>query len=81
MNSSRFRDRPTGDLLVLIITVTVCLVTIGTTIAIISSEMFTHEAANTEGAARAIGGILSILIGLLAGYLAGASKKNGNGHP
>ena len=70
MRGPRFRDRSTGDILVLLVAGTVCftVVTSGATIVII--EIF-HPSTDTEAGLRTITGIINTLIGLLAGFLAG----------
>ena len=66
----RFRDRPTGEILVLCITFTVCfgVLASGMTIALIS---FFHPATDVSNWIARITGILNTMIGLLAGFLAG----------
>jgi len=65
-------DRPTGDLLVILIAATICgsVVLGGTTIAII--EIW-HPQTDTTAALGMIGDIINTLIGLLAGVLIGRS--------
>jgi hypothetical protein len=81
MNVSR--DRTTGDLLVLMIAGTVCVVVVGLATALIIVA-FTRPEQDTAGAASAVGDVVNTLIGLLAGFLAGRTdtliKKNGNGN-
>jgi hypothetical protein len=72
---ARLRDRSTGDLLVLMIAGTVCggLVATGVVGAVFA---FAHPEANLEGPARYIADVTNTLIGLLAGFLAGASTAS-----
>jgi len=67
---SRFRNRPTSDILILLVAFTVCftVVTSGATIVVI--ELF-HPSTDTSDGLRTITGIINTLIGLLAGWLAG----------
>ncbi len=81
---SRFRDRPTSDILVILIALTICtyvLVSIGLSIVLLFINPKSEPLAN---AIRNVGDIINTLIGLLAGFLAGKSgalSKNGNGKP
>ena len=68
----RLRDRSTGDLLVMLIAITVCgyIVVIS---AVLIVNVIVNPDAEETGAARNIADIINTLIGLLAGYLAGRS--------
>jgi hypothetical protein len=68
--AAKVRDRSTGDLLVLMIAGTVCLVVVGSSLAIIVGQFINPEYPISD-AAGAVGDIISTLIGLLAGFLAG----------
>ena len=78
----RFRDRPTGEVLVLTITFTVCfgVLASGMTVALI--EIF-HPGTDVTVWVTRITGIFNTMIGLLAGFLAGrtdtAILKNNQG--
>lgn len=72
---ARLRDKPTGDLMVLMIATTVCSsVFIGgaalVTLAIVRPDL------DTSNFARNIADLLNTLIGLLAGFLAGRTDAN-----
>lgn len=82
--AARVRDRSTGDLLVLMIAGTICVVVVATSASLIVEGWLKPE-RDTSAAASAIGDVINTLIGLLAGFLAGrtdtlAQKKNGD-HP
>jgi len=69
----RLLERPTGEILVLIIAGTICGgVCVGGLGIIIF--MFLNPNAETLAATRLIAGIMNTLIGLLAGFLAGATQ-------
>lgn len=70
----RFLDRPTGEILVLSVTFTVCfgVLASGATIAAIS--LFHPETDISNWIAR-VSGILNTMIGLLAGFLAGRTDR------
>lgn len=67
---ARLRDRSTGDLLVLMVTATVCLAIIASGVTIVIVEL-NHPDTDTEAGLRSITGIINTLIGLIAGFLAG----------
>jgi hypothetical protein len=67
---TRIRDRSTGDLMVLMIASTVCVLVMGSAITVVVVEIVNPE-TDTTGALRQISSIISTLIGLLAGFLAG----------
>jgi hypothetical protein len=71
---TRWRDRPTGDILVLAITFTICggLIAVGVAGSIFA---FVNPGANLDGPARFIADITNTLIGLLAGFLAGTTTN------
>jgi hypothetical protein len=70
--------RSVGELLVLIITSTVCAILLVTTIGIVVLEAIDPD-ADTSSAGRAISGALSSLTGLAAGFLAGRTDRRRNG--
>lgn len=70
----KFTDRPTGDMLLLLIAGTVCSVVMVSTLAVLVAEV-AHPEADTSGAAKTVGDALSALIALLAGFLAGRSGR------
>lgn len=83
--AGRFRDRPTGDLLVMIITGTICISVIATG-AVTTVFVFINPGADVSGPARLIADVLNTLIGLLAGFLAGRTgtilgEKDKDAHP
>jgi NhaP-type Na+/H+ or K+/H+ antiporter len=67
---ARLRDRPTGELMVLMVAGTVCGSVIFGGAALVLISLFQPEADTTQ-AARQIADLLNTLIGLLAGFLAG----------
>jgi hypothetical protein len=72
---ARFRDRPTGDLMVLMIATTVCSsVFVGGAALVILAIV--RPDLDTERFARNIADLLNTLIGLLAGFLAGRTDAN-----
>jgi hypothetical protein len=71
-------NRPISDLLVLMITFTVCfsVVISGMTIAVIA---FFHPDTDVSLWTSKVSGIINTMVGLLAGFLAGrTTAKNGN---
>lgn len=70
----RWRDRPVSEILVLMITGTICagLILTGATATLF---VFIHPDANLDGPARYIADITNTLIGLLAGFLAGRTDS------
>ena len=77
--SPKLRDRPTGELLVLMIAGTLCGAVVIGSLSIIAIAMFRPE-YDYNGGARTIADLLTTMVGLLAGYLAGRTTiKNGNG--
>ena len=70
MRYPRFRDRSTGDILVLMVAGTVCFTVLSSGATIVIIELF-HPSTDTEAGLRTITGIVNTLIGLLAGFLAG----------
>jgi hypothetical protein len=78
---ARFRDRPTGELLVLLIAATVCGYVVVSVVLTIVLAIFTDK--DITGAARNIADVINTMIGLLAGFLVGKgdllTRKNGNG--
>lgn len=77
----RFRDRSTGELLVLLIAATVCGYVVVSVVLTIVLAIFTDK--DITGAARNIADVINTMIGLLAGFLVGKgdllARKNGNG--
>ena len=67
---ARLRDRSTGDLMVLMIAGTICLMVVGTMGTIVVVEIVNPK-TDTSEASRQISDIVNTLIGLLAGFLAG----------
>jgi hypothetical protein len=70
----RFRDRSTGDILVLMIAGTICggLIAVGVAGTVFA---FVNPGTSLEGPARYIADITNTLIGLLAGFLAGTTTN------
>lgn len=68
--AKRFRDRSTGDIMVLMIAGTVCSSIFVGGAAIIALAIFVPD-KDTTAFARNIADLLNTLIGLLAGFLAG----------
>ena len=66
----RLRDRSTGDLLVLLVTTTVCVAILASGATIVVVEITRPETDTADGL-KTITGIINTLIGLLAGFLAG----------
>lgn len=68
------RGRATTDLMILMVSGTICCAII---IAIISIGVIevVHPETDTNDAAIALGAVLNTLVGLLAGYLAGRTQR------
>ena len=71
---TRLGDRSTGELLVLMVSTTICFVVVFGSIALFSTELV-HPSADTGPGLRTIGGIINTLVGLLAGFLAGRTGR------
>ena len=67
---ARLRDRPTGDLLILLVAVTVCGSVMVSGGAIILLAIFQPD-FDVTNAARNVTDLLNTLVGLLAGFVAG----------
>ena len=65
---TRLRERPTGDLMVLMVALTVWMAIIVVTLV--------RPDVDVSNAARNIADLLNTLIGLLAGFLAGRTDAN-----
>jgi hypothetical protein len=65
-------NRSTGDALILMVAATVCLTVAGATAAVLVVEV-QNPGADTGGVAGLLINVLSILLGMVAGYLAGRS--------
>jgi hypothetical protein len=72
---TRLRDRPTGDLMVLLVAFTVCGSVVLGGAAVITVTLFRPD-VDVSNAARNIADLLNTLIGLLAGFLAGRTDAN-----
>lgn len=72
---TRLRDKPTGDLMVLMIATTVCSsVFVGGAALVVLAVV--RPDLDTSNFARNIADLLNTLIGLLAGFLAGRTDAN-----
>jgi hypothetical protein len=67
---SRFRDRPTGDILVLLIAGTVCFGVLASG-AVIATVSILHPETDVSSWIARVSAILNTMVGLLAGFLAG----------
>lgn len=74
---ARFRDKSTGDQLVLLVAGTVCFTVLGTVATVAIIEIFDSK-QDTSVAVKSITGIINTLIGLLAGFLAGRTDMTMN---
>jgi len=68
------RDRPTSEVLILLVTLTVCLAVLGFGV-LLSVLAIRDPGLNLEAGFRAVTGILNTLLGLTAGYLAGRARN------
>jgi hypothetical protein len=75
MPNNWLSTRSTGDLLVMIIAITVCGFVFSTEIAIVVLA-FTNPAFDTSAAGRVVSDLINTLLGLLAGFLAGRTDNN-----
>lgn len=66
--------RPTTDVLILMVAGTICLVVLIIGIGVVVVELVT-PGADTATAVSGLSGIVSTLIGLLAGFLAGRTAR------
>lgn len=67
---ARLRDRSTGELMILLVAATICGSVVLGMISIILLAIL-HPDYDFNGGARTIADLLTTLVGLLAGYLAG----------
>ena len=67
-------QRPTTDLLLLIVAGTIAAAVLLSVLAVGVSEIV-HPDADTSHAAAALSGVISTLVGLLAGFLAGRTRN------
>ena len=70
-----FADRTTGDLLVILIAVTVCTAVLSFTV-LIGILTLTQPDRDTSAAGAAVTDVVNTLIGLLAGFLAGRTDAH-----
>lgn len=68
-------ERSTGDIMVLMISGTICFGLVATG-AIAAVFAFVHPDADLSGPSRFIADVVNTLIGLLAGFLAGRTDAN-----
>ena len=66
-------ERSTGEIIVLVIAVSVCFVVVFGVIAIAVVEVIDSE-TDTIGAAAVISDVVNTLIGVMAGFLAGRTE-------
>jgi hypothetical protein len=71
---TRFRDRPTADLIVIVLTGLVATIILVSVAGIFLLEVFRPE-VNVEKLAARIGTIISTLVGAIVGYVAGKSNS------
>lgn len=71
----RFRDRPTGEILVLSVTFTVCFGVLASGLLVAILAIFRPGVDITIWVTR-VTGILNTMIGLLAGFLAGRTDRS-----
>ena len=71
---ARLRDRPTGELLIMTITFTVCFSVLASGAAILLIEVI-HPETDVSLWVSKVTGVLNTLIGLLAGFLAGRTDR------
>ena len=69
-------SRATPDLLLLMVAGTICVVVVIAGLGVVMIEL-AHPEADTTQAVAGISGIVSTLIGLLAGFLAGRTRSRG----
>lgn len=70
----RFRDRPTGEILVLSITATVCFGVLASGV-LVALVVLKDPHADVSIWVSRITGILNTMVGLLAGFLAGRTDR------
>jgi hypothetical protein len=67
---ARLRDRPTGDLIVLVIVFTVCFAVIATGLLVALSTFINPEVDTSRWVIRTTG-VINTMIGLVGGWFAG----------
>jgi hypothetical protein len=72
----RLLERSTGDILILIVTLTICASVIGAGIAVALRSLLAPE-INSAGAWALVSDSINTLIGLLAGFIAGRTERGG----
>jgi hypothetical protein len=70
----KLRDRPTSDLLILMIAGTICFAVLASGATIATIEIL-HPQRDTTTAFKAVADVINTLIGLLAGFLAGRGER------
>lgn len=71
---ARFLDRPTGEILVLMIAGTVCWSVLASGLIIALISLFRPEVDVSHWISR-VSGIMNTMVGLLAGFLAGRTAE------
>ena len=71
----RFQERPTGEIMVLTITFTVCFGVMASGLFVAFIVVF-HPGTDVSIWVTRITGILNTMLGLLAGFLAGRTDRN-----
>lgn len=70
-----FRDRPTTDLLILLIGGTICAAILLGIVGVIMVEAVNPDSTDLAKLAGNLNDVISTLVGLLAGWLAGRTEK------
>jgi hypothetical protein len=70
-------DRPTMDILILLVAGTICVTVLISTFSIVIIEVVNPE-SDTSAAANIISDTINTLIGLLAGFIAGKTSGRGD---
>ena len=70
-----FRDRPTTDALILLIGGTICLCIVLGVVGVIVVEAVNPDSTDLAKLAGNLNDVISTLVGLLAGWLAGRTER------
>lgn len=77
---ARFKDRPTGELIVVFLTVTACIVIIIEVVAIVLAAFLKPEVDIGTLFGR-ITEVVQLVLALIAGYLAGSGARQEKSNP
>ena len=75
---TKFRERPTADLIVVALTFVVCFIVVFTSVVVVVAEVIHPEGDTTQVVAR-VAGLVTTMTGAIIGYIAGRGVPRTNG--